>query len=133
MNLVRQPVLDDLIMGAACPPPIRPARETIGLWSGADTEADTELRHQGLRRPRRSGGTWVRAGMGGQGKSTVAVAAAGMARARGWCVWWVTATHTALLTGGMQTVAVSVRRSRARHQAGARGRCRRGRTSLVIS
>jgi tetratricopeptide (TPR) repeat protein len=53
------------------------------------------------RQPRRPGGTWVLAGMGGLGKSTMALAAAQTAGARGWRVWWVTATDTAALTGGM--------------------------------
>ena len=39
--------------------------------------------------------------MGGLGKSTMALAAAQMARTKGWRVWWVTATDTASLSGGM--------------------------------
>ncbi len=63
-----------------------------------------ELRRPLTRRPRRPGGTWVLAGMGGLGKSTVALATAETARAKGWQVWWVTATDTASLTGGMLEV-----------------------------
>ena len=53
--------------------------------------------------PRRTRPDRVRvlAGMGGVGKSTVALAAAQAARSRGWRVWWVTATDTASLAGGM--------------------------------
>jgi len=50
------------------------------------------------------GDVWVVAGMGGLGKSTVALAVAEAARARGWRVWWITATDTASLTGGMLEV-----------------------------
>lgn len=53
---------------------------------------------------RRRGGTWVLTGMGGVGKSTVALAAAERARAHGWRVWWVTASDAASLTGGMLEV-----------------------------
>ena len=47
---------------------------------------------------------WVLAGMGGLGKSTVALSVARTARAKGWRVWWVTATDTTSLTGGMLEV-----------------------------
>jgi hypothetical protein len=63
-----------------------------------------ELRRGMARKPRRGGGTWVLAGMGGLGKSTVALAAAEAAQARGWRVWWVTAADAASLTGGMLEV-----------------------------
>jgi hypothetical protein len=59
-----------------------------------------ELR-QSLTRRKRRGTAWVLTGMGGIGKSTVALATAESARARGWRVWWVTATDTASLTGGI--------------------------------
>jgi tetratricopeptide (TPR) repeat protein len=70
-----------------------------------------ELRRPLGRRPhpRRSGRTWVLAGMGGLGKSTMALATAQTARARGWRVWWVTATDTASLTGGMLEVLRQLR------------------------
>jgi hypothetical protein len=42
--------------------------------------------------------------MGGLGKSTLALAIARTAHARGWRVWWVTATDIASLTGGMLEV-----------------------------
>jgi CRP-like cAMP-binding protein/tetratricopeptide (TPR) repeat protein len=54
--------------------------------------------------PWRASRTFVIAGMGGLGKSTVALAAARMARDRGYRVWWVGATDTALLTSGMREV-----------------------------
>jgi hypothetical protein len=44
---------------------------------------------------------WVLAGMGGLGKSTVALALAQGARTAGWRVWWVNASDAASLTGGM--------------------------------
>ena len=53
------------------------------------------------RHQARPGRAWVLAGMGGLGKSTMALATARAARARGWRVWWVTATDTASFTGGM--------------------------------
>jgi CRP-like cAMP-binding protein/tetratricopeptide (TPR) repeat protein len=54
--------------------------------------------------PRRASRAFVIAGMGGLGKSTVALAAAKMAKDRGYRVWWVGATDTALLTSGMLEV-----------------------------
>jgi tetratricopeptide (TPR) repeat protein len=60
-----------------------------------------ELRHPLVHKPSRPGHTWVLAGMGGLGKSTVALAIAETARAKGWRVWWVTAADAASLTGGM--------------------------------
>jgi Tetratricopeptide repeat len=63
-----------------------------------------ELRRPLARRLRRPGRTWVLAGMGGLGKSTVALAVAETARMKGWRVWWVTATDTASLTGGILEV-----------------------------
>ncbi len=63
-----------------------------------------ELRRPLSRMPRQAGRTWVLAGMGGLGKSTVALAVARVARARGWRVWWVTAADAASLTGGMLEV-----------------------------
>ena len=47
---------------------------------------------------------WVLTGMGGLGKSTMALALASSARARGWRVWWVTASSPASLTGGILEV-----------------------------
>jgi tetratricopeptide (TPR) repeat protein len=46
----------------------------------------------------------VLVGMGGLGKSTVALSVAEAARAKGWRVWWVNAADTASLTGGMLEV-----------------------------
>jgi len=56
------------------------------------------------RMPWRALHAWVLAGMGGVGKSTVALEVARVARARGWRVWWVKAADTASLTGGMLEV-----------------------------
>ena len=64
----------------------------------------TELRHSLVRKPRPPGRTWVLAGMGGIGKSTVALSIAHAARVQGWRVWWVTAIDTASLTGGLLEV-----------------------------
>jgi NB-ARC domain len=47
---------------------------------------------------------WVLTGMGGLGKSTVALAVAQAARTAGWWVWWVNASDAASLTGGMLEV-----------------------------
>jgi len=66
-------------------------------------ELIAELR-QSLSRRRRGRRVWVLAGMGGIGKSTVALAIARMARNRGWRVWWVGAGDTASLTGGILEV-----------------------------
>jgi len=63
-----------------------------------------ELHQAFAKKPRRRGGTWVLAGMGGLGKSTVALATAQVAQALGWRVWWVTATDAASLTGGILEV-----------------------------
>ena len=49
----------------------------------------------------RKGGVWVLAGMGGVGKSTVALAAAKMALDKGWRVCWINSVTTATLTGGV--------------------------------
>jgi len=62
-----------------------------------------ELR-QSLIRYKPRGTVWVLTGMGGLGKSTAALAIADTALARGFRVWWVTATDTAALTGGMLEV-----------------------------
>jgi CRP-like cAMP-binding protein/tetratricopeptide (TPR) repeat protein len=69
----------------------------------------TELCGQLTRRARRRGAAWVLAGLGGLGKSTVALAAAKTARGRGWRVWWVTATDSASLTGGMLEILRQLR------------------------
>ncbi|HMI27237.1 MAG TPA: tetratricopeptide repeat protein, partial [Streptosporangiaceae bacterium] len=54
--------------------------------------------------PWRASRAFVIAGMGGLGKSTVALTAARMAKERGHRVWWVRAADTALLTSGMLEV-----------------------------
>lgn len=53
-----------------------------------------------LIRGKPRGTPWVLTGMGGLGKSTVALAAADTALARGWRVWWITTTDVASLSGG---------------------------------
>jgi tetratricopeptide (TPR) repeat protein len=50
---------------------------------------------------RRRPGTWVLAGMGGVGKSTIALRCAADARARGWPAWWVNAADPVSLHGGI--------------------------------
>jgi tetratricopeptide (TPR) repeat protein len=59
------------------------------------------VRRLPTRQARNPGRTWVLAGMGGVGKSTIALAAAQTARDSGWRVWWVNATDAASLAGGM--------------------------------
>src|SRR6185437_2615336 len=63
-----------------------------------------ELRRALRPYPRRASRAFVIAGMGGLGKSTVALAAARMVRERGYRVWWVRAADSALLTSGMLEV-----------------------------
>ena len=63
-----------------------------------------ELRRALRPYPWRASRAFVIAGMGGLGKSTVALAAARMARQRGYRVWWVHAADTARLTSGMLEV-----------------------------
>jgi len=63
-----------------------------------------ELRRALRSYPWRASRTFVITGMGGLGKSTVALAAAKMAKDRGYRVWWLGATDTALLTSGMLEV-----------------------------
>jgi hypothetical protein len=63
-----------------------------------------ELRRALRPYPWRSSRAFVIAGMGGLGKSTVALTAARMARERGYRVWWVRAADSALLTSGMLEV-----------------------------
>ena len=50
---------------------------------------------------RPSNRTWVLAGMGGVGKSTIALSIAEAAQKQGWRVWWVTALNSMSITGGM--------------------------------
>jgi CRP-like cAMP-binding protein/tetratricopeptide (TPR) repeat protein len=63
-----------------------------------------ELRRALRPYPRRASRAFVIAGMGGLGKSTVALTAARMAKERGYRVWWVRAADSALLTSGMLEV-----------------------------
>ena len=63
-----------------------------------------ELRRAMRPYPWRASRVFVIAGMGGMGKSTVALAATRMAKDRGYRVWWVSAADTASLTGGMLEV-----------------------------
>ncbi|MEU6378967.1 tetratricopeptide repeat protein [Streptomyces sp. NPDC046909] len=50
---------------------------------------------------RRRPGVWVLAGLGGMGKSTVALRLAAEAGGRGWPVWWVNAADPLSLRGGV--------------------------------
>jgi tetratricopeptide (TPR) repeat protein len=68
-----------------------------------------ELRRALRPYPWRASRTFVIAGMGGLGKSTVALAATKMAQDRGCRVWWVGAADTALLTAGMLEVLRDLR------------------------
>ena len=63
-----------------------------------------ELRRALRPYPWRASRAFVIAGMGGLGKSTVALTAARMAKQRGYRVWWVHAADSALLTSGMLEV-----------------------------
>jgi tetratricopeptide (TPR) repeat protein len=63
-----------------------------------------ELRRALRPHPWRASRAFVLAGMGGLGKSTVALAAVRMAKDRGYRVWWVSAADAASLTGGMLEV-----------------------------
>jgi hypothetical protein len=63
-----------------------------------------ELRGRMSRWRGRGCGAWVLAGMGGLGKSTVALEVARGARERGWQVWWVSAADSGSLAGGMVEV-----------------------------
>jgi hypothetical protein len=56
------------------------------------------------RRARSADRAWVLAGMGGVGKSTVALSIAEDAQKQGWRVWWVTSLNTMSLTGGVVEV-----------------------------
>ena len=127
-----------------------PATEPSGRLLAADTlpvaapfgQLPTEVRGRDgllaeLRRPlyrvlRRSGRTWVIAGMGGLGKSTVALAVARTAKARGWRVWWVTAADTATLTGGMLEVLGWLWRAGSGDGAGAGGCADRARACVGV-
>jgi hypothetical protein len=82
-------------------PPVLQSRRSVRCLAGGALLG--ELR-RALGRGRRHGSAWVLAGMGGLGKSTVALAAAEFARSRGRRVWWVTATDAASLSGGMLEV-----------------------------
>ncbi|HEU5392095.1 MAG TPA: FxSxx-COOH system tetratricopeptide repeat protein [Streptosporangiaceae bacterium] len=63
-----------------------------------------ELRRALRPYPWRASRAFVIAGMGGLGKSTIALATARMARERGYRIWWVRAADTAQLTSGMLEV-----------------------------
>ena len=63
-----------------------------------------ELRRALRPYPWRASRAFVIAGMGGLGKSTVALTATRMAKERGYRVWWVRAADSALLTSGMLEV-----------------------------
>lgn len=73
--------------------------------SGLLDELRRALRHY----PWRASRAFVIAGMGGLGKSTIALEATRMAKARGYRVWWVGAADAALLSGGMLEVLRELR------------------------
>jgi len=60
-----------------------------------------ELRSILNRRARPGNRSWVLAGMGGVGKSTVALSIAEVAQKQGWRVWWVTALTDVSIRGGI--------------------------------
>jgi tetratricopeptide (TPR) repeat protein len=60
-----------------------------------------DMRSLLARHSRPSSRTWVLAGMGGVGKSTIALSLAEAAQKQGWQVWWVTALNSMSMTGGM--------------------------------
>jgi tetratricopeptide (TPR) repeat protein len=63
-----------------------------------------ELRRSLRPYPWRASRAFVIAGMGGLGKSTIALTAARLAKERGYRVWWVNAADSALLTSAMLEV-----------------------------
>ncbi|MBC6462934.1 tetratricopeptide repeat protein, partial [Actinomadura sp. HBU206391] len=65
------------------------------------------------RKPKRTGGVWVLAGMGGVGKSTIALSVAVEARRRGRQVWWVNASDADSLRGGVLEILRQVGASEA--------------------
>ncbi len=99
--------------GAAQPPASgswpapRPVEAPLGKlpWEVRGRDALLgELRRAFRPYPWRASRTFVITGMGGLGKSTVALTAAKMARERGHHVWWVRAANPASLTSGMLEV-----------------------------
>jgi CRP-like cAMP-binding protein/tetratricopeptide (TPR) repeat protein len=100
LNLVRAPA------AASSPGPL-PVGAPLGKLPPEVRGRDgiiAELRRALRPYPRRSSRVFVIAGMGGLGKSTVALTAARMARERGYRVWWVRAADSALLTSAMLEV-----------------------------
>ena len=117
------------VTGRAAPPPghagWRPGQPPVPGWPGPRPVAAPlgnlptvvrgrdgllgELRRALRPYPWRASRTFVVAGMGGLGKSTVALAATKMAKDRGCRVWWVGAADTALLTSGMLEVLRELR------------------------
>jgi hypothetical protein len=59
--------------------------------------------HAALRR-RRSAGVWVLGGLGGMGKSTVALTVAAEAQRSGRAVWWINAGDSVSMYGGLLEV-----------------------------
>ena len=91
-------------VGVARPEPVAPPLGNLPADVRGRDALLGELRRALQPYPRRASRTFVIAGMGGLGKSTVALAAAKMAKDRGYRVWWLDATDTALLTSGMLEV-----------------------------
>ena len=116
------PPVPDLSLGAPPAPGPLPVAPPLGKLPPEVRGRDGligELRRALRPYPWRASRAFVIAGMGGLGKSTVALTAARMARQRGYRVWWVHAADTARLTSGMlevlrelgapESVSVSVR------------------------
>jgi CRP-like cAMP-binding protein/tetratricopeptide (TPR) repeat protein len=86
------------------PLPVAPPLGTLPPEVRGREALTAELRRALRPYPWRASRSFVIAGMGGLGKSTVALAAARMAKERGYRVWWVRAADTAQLTSGMLEV-----------------------------
>jgi len=76
-----------------------PVAPPIGLLPGKVCGRDALLKELRKQMSLRKGCVWVLAGIGGVGKSTVALAAAKAAIDKGWRVWWINAADSATLTG----------------------------------
>ena len=84
--------------------PVAPPLGTLPPEVRGREALTAELRRALRPYPWRASRAFVIAGMGGLGKSTIALAATRMAKERGYRVWWVRAADTAQLTSGMLEV-----------------------------
>ena len=91
-----------------------------------------ELRRALRPYPRRASRAFVIAGMGGLGKSTVALAAARMARERGYRVWWVGRDRLGAADQRDARGAAGARRTGIGDRPGARGRADRARAGVGV-